>query len=90
MAALEVVARSKRLKKLNLEALGNADIFTYVLCENCQNLQHLGKVSPPKSPAPLLVHCKLFVSQRKRCNFSAATAFFQTHLMKLLSCCDPI
>ena len=50
MAALEVVARSKRLKKLNLEALGNADIFTYVLCENCQNLQHLGKVSPPKSP----------------------------------------
>ena len=62
MAALEVVARSKRLKKLNLEALGNADIFTYVLCENCQNLQHLGKVSPPKSPAPLLVHCKLFAS----------------------------
>ena len=62
MAALEVVARSKRLKKLNLEALGNADIFTYVLCENCQNLQHLGKVSPPKSPTLLLVQCKLFAS----------------------------
>ena len=54
MAALEVVARSKQLKKLNLEALGNADIFTYVLYENCQNLQHLGKVSTPQSPEPLL------------------------------------
>ena len=63
MAALEVVARSKRLKKLNLEALGNADIFTYVLCENCQNLQHLGKVSPPKSPCTSFrVHCKHFAS----------------------------